>query len=293
MKFSFKTALVLLAAVASLSASAQRGGRTFADADLDFNFVEDRPGRDFDFRNDRGNQRQVKRFELDMYEDVYMEGDVIRLKRMLNNQFPRRNFANFRLKAVVLVAKAGRRGLDAQVVGKQGNKSRYKALPFNGRGTMRNPGNYDRVRFRMQQNLGRGRLQVHFSGAGRAKIKKIIVRAERVRGGGNNRLQYTQIDEFRTEKFFQITQRIRVRQQDVKAIRLSASRNDVDVQQVMVVYGNGDVDYLPGLEGVIYEDNNKTVKLGRRGQTVRRIEIMATSLSPFGSRGKLAVSIGK
>jgi hypothetical protein len=283
MKFSFKTALVVVAAaVMSFSASADRLGRTFDDFDTDF-----------DFREDRGNQGQIKRFELYPDNGPYMEGDVIRLKQMLQDEYPRRNFANFRLKAVVLLAKAGRRGLDAQVVGKRGNKTRYKALPFNGRGSFRNPGNYDRVRFRMDQNLGRGKLQVHFSGMGRGKIQKIIVRAERVRGG-QQRLQYTQVDEFRTEKFFQITQRIRVRQQDVKAIRLSASRNAVDVQSVVVVYANGDRDYLPGLEGAIYKDDSKTVKIGgRRGETVRRIEIMASSLSPFGSRGKLAVSIGK
>lgn len=289
MKFSLKTALVVLAAtVMSLSASADRGGRTFADRS--FNDFD----TDFDFREDRDRGQQVQRFVLDVDQDIFMDGDVLRIKQMLNDQYPNRNFQNFDIKAVVLLAKAGRRGLDAQLVAGPNFKSRYQELPFMGRGSFREPGNFDRVRFRMPQNMGpRGRIQIHFSGAGRGKIKQVVVRAVR-KQRGPQRLQYTQVDEFRTEKFFQITQRIRVRQQDVKAIRLSASKNPVDVASVVVVYANGDRDYLPGLEGIIYENDNKTVKIGgRSGETVRRIEITASSLSPFGSRGKLAVSIGK
>lgn len=285
MKFSVKTTLVILAATfMSLSAIAERGGRGSSS----------RFDNDFQYRDRPGHQQQAQKFVLDVNQDIFMDGDVLKIKQMLNNQYPRRNFRNFDIKAVVLLAKAGRRGLDAQLVVGQNYESYHKELPFMGPGSFRQYGNFDRVRFKVPRNMSsRGRVQVHFSGQGRGKVEKVIVRAVR-KQLPPRRLQFTKIDEFRTEKFFLLTERIRVRQQDVKAIRLSASRNPVDVSSVVVVYANGDTDYLPGLEGIIYENDYKTVKIGgRNGAKVRRIEITAASLSPLGSRGKIAVSIGK
>lgn len=284
MKITLKSAIVVLAAtVMSLSASAQRGGRTFFDSELDFNFREDRPAP----------RQEVKEFPLFVHQDIFMDGDKLFIKQMLNNQYPNRNFNNFQLKAVVLKAKAGRRGLDAQLLVGPRHKSRLKALPFSGPGTLPQPGNFRNVRFQVPENMQNGRVQVEFSGRGRGKVKEVIVRAVRVSGGGQGRLHFTEVDTFRAEKFFEITQRITVRERDIKGIRIEASRNPVDVTSVVVVYGSGDREFLPGLEGAINKNDSKTVRLGRRGQTVRRIEITATSLLPWGPRGELKVSVGK
>lgn len=293
MKITFKTALIVFAAtMMSLSASAQRG-RSLAgvDIDIDFDFVEDRRGP--------APRQQVMEFPLSVQQDIFFHGDKLHIKQMLNNQYPRRNFDNFDFKAVVLVAKAGARGLDAQLLAGPRYKSRPQALTFNGRGSFPQPGNFGRTRFQVPEFNGPrgndGRLQIEFSGQGRGKVKEVIVRAVRKghNGGGQGRLQFTEIETFRTQKFIELTQRIVVRQRDVLGFKLEADRNPVDITSVVVVYGSGDMEHLPSLEGALNKGDSRQVRLGRRGQTVRRIEITATSLLPWGPRGDIKVFVGQ
>lgn len=287
-----KAVVVLAATVMSFSVFAQRGGghrgggfNGGVDVDLDFNFRQ--PAR-----------QQVKRFELRPDQFMYRGQNTLRIMQMLNQEYPRRNFQNFDIKAVVLFAKSARGFGEATLIKGRDYVSSPETIPGN-RYDFRNYGNFHRIALKVPQRAHGRRLQVDLRG--RIKIDRIVVRAVRKghggggHGGGHGRLQYKQVDSFKAEKFIALPQTIRVRERDVQAIKLEADKNPVDITSAVVVYGNGDREHLTELEGPLRDGGQKVAKLGsrRRGETVRRLEITSTSLLPWGSRGVVKVSIGK
>lgn len=284
MKFSMKKAVVVLAAtVMSFSLFAQRGGGiNIGGIDIDFDFRQPAP-------------QQVQRFELWPDQFMYQGQNTLRIMQMLNQEYPRRNFQNFDIKAVVLFAKSAAGRAEATLIKGQGYQSYPETIPGN-RYDFRQPGSFHRIALTVPQYAHGRRLQVDLRG--RIKIDRIVVRAVRKGRPGPGpapRIQYREVDSFKAEKFVALPQTIRVRERDVQAIKLEADKNPVDITSAVIVYGNGDREHLTELEGPLRDGGQKVAKLGSRtrGETVRRLEITSTSLLPWGSRGVVKVFVGK
>ena len=76
----------------------------------------------------------------------------------------------------------------------------------------------------------------------------------------------------------------------MKAIRLSATDANLNIQSVVIVYQNGTHRSLNTLNGTLQENDTKTAifNLG----IVSKVIITASSPNPIGSRAKLLVSAG-
>jgi hypothetical protein len=107
------------------------------------------------------------------------------------------------------------------------------------------------------------------------------------------RVLFTVLEVFKVQKFIETTETINVRVDRVNAIRVSASRNDVEIIEARALLENGNEVYMDRLTGELGEDRSKThVFPAIRGRRVERIVIRATSRQLIGSRGELAVSVG-
>jgi hypothetical protein len=231
-------------------------------------------------------------FHLD-YGGQHLQGqNTLTLKNEMRNQYPGVRLQRFKLKKVVLVAKSKHGGGSAKLlVG--GNSSYEKNVPGHPSEFF---SNYDftRVPFRNPSYASQGRWQIKLRG--NIKVKKVIVKLERIGGGGpsgpGGPLVFTQVDEMKFDKFRYETKDTHVNLNRVKQIRLKARKSSLDIQSVEVEFGNGQVQYIYQLEGGLSEGRTISHNLGST-RNVRKITITATTTGLFGSRGRIQVMVGR
>lgn len=101
------------------------------------------------------------------------------------------------------------------------------------------------------------------------------------------RTTVVQIDTLKADKIIDSSRRYRIHMDGVTALILEGENSIVDVQEVIVVYGNGWGERLYRLEGRIYDRDVKIAGLDMR--FVREIQIRATSPALFGGKGKVKI----
>lgn len=109
-------------------------------------------------------------------------------------------------------------------------------------------------------------------------------------------LDFVQVDKMRPAKFGYTTETIRVRQDNVTAIRLASQEKLIQVSRVTVHYSDGQREELHSLVGSYREGDSMSVRTssGFRGahRDVTAITVTATTQSLDGGAGKLVVEVG-
>lgn len=106
------------------------------------------------------------------------------------------------------------------------------------------------------------------------------------------RVVYQVVDSFQVQKFIEITNTIRVNRPYVKAIKLTANKNSVEIIEARLLLDNGREIFMDGMTGNLSKDRSIIFNLGGfYGENVRSITLRSTS-NLFGSRAELEVAVG-
>lgn len=256
-------------------------------------------GFDFDF-NDRGFDRDRsdrRELSLDLRDQVFRGQQVIPLKQIIRRQYPRLNMRDLTLKRVVLLAKSrGGRGQASLFAG--GETSFSETIPGNPNEFDSNrPRSFYRVALRASQSRRgpQGPWQVNLRGNNKISAIKVVVRGRGGNGGGGRppRVTFQHIDSMRVEKFLSKTKIFSINRDRAAVIKLTASKNTVEVEEVVVRFGNGEVQHIYELEGRVRDGRSKEFRLrSPRGRYIQSIRVTATAGDLFGSRGRISLDLG-
>lgn len=101
------------------------------------------------------------------------------------------------------------------------------------------------------------------------------------------------VDKFQVQKVIETTNTIRVNHPNVKALRLIARGNSVEIIEARALLDNGREVYMDGITGGLGRDRGFTYTFdGPRGQRVRSITLRAVTRNLVGSRADLEVAVG-
>lgn len=107
------------------------------------------------------------------------------------------------------------------------------------------------------------------------------------------RVVFRQVDSFRVHKIIETTKTIRVNLNYVKAIKIKALNNSVELIEARALLDNGREVYMDSITGGIRDGREVIYTFGAaRGQGVRSITIRAVTRSLTGSRADIEVSAG-
>lgn len=101
------------------------------------------------------------------------------------------------------------------------------------------------------------------------------------------------VDKFQVQKIIETSNTIRVNHPNVKAVRLIARGNSVEIVEARALLDNGREVFMDGITGGLGRDRGFTYTFdGLRGQRVRSITVRAVTRNLVGSRADLEVAVG-
>ncbi|MCB0309278.1 MAG: hypothetical protein KDD50_05235 [Bdellovibrionales bacterium] len=249
-----------------------------------------------DLRDNFGPRDQSERFIIDMRDEVYRGRSTVGLKALIQRQYGRVNLEDMELQGVQLMAKsAAGRGSAALYVG---GRYQDQATIDGRRGDFENDArwtfNPSNLRsFERGDRQGRWELELN----GNVKIRQIIVMANELRDRrpepgrpGPGRPQpgaYVRLKEIKADKGAGETRSENVRLDNVQTLRITGLHNTVEVEDFVVVYGNGQRERLSELTGYVRDGEVLAVSLN--GRNVISYTISCRSPGLFDSEGKIEI----
>ncbi len=232
------------------------------------------------------------RLVLDYDDQHYRGQNTLFLKRKARQQHPGVSLRDKELISVRLVAKSRfGRGQATLTVGQTDS---YPETVGGNPDEFDNPRPYtfDRIRFNNPANSSQGRWQIQLRG--NFKIRKVVLLIEDDYYG-----QFEEVETYRLTKPVFFTQEIQMNYFGrVKALKLKSLRGIAQVAIVEVIFGNGRVRRLSGLEGTLTRRQGKDITFrAPRGRNIRKIFITAKAdrqggggpVTPGGGRGAIQV----
>lgn len=236
-----------------------------------------------------------KKIVLKMFDDHLQGQNSISIKRELREQFPNLQLRRFTLDNVVLVAKSrkGQGKAKLEVNGTTSFIHQIDGYPSEFQDS--DAYTFDRIKIINPAYNSRGQWNLHLKG--NLKVRKVVVNLNRVSGQDDfeptPRIRFTEVGKLQFSKIYGETQRIRIAEDNVKVIKLEAKRSAIRVQDVEVVFTNGNTKFLSELEGVIFNGDTKEIRFNKV-RDVRALRITAVARrTEFGGSGVLKVSVGQ
>lgn len=309
MKFSVNTVLVgFLLAAFSLPSYAQSRRDPGRDPGRDSGRERRRPPAD-------RNHGRLETLVLNLGDQVFFDrgdsrrgsnpaGAEIKLKALLQQQYPSLNLANKELVEVRMMAKSAQgRGvaellLDGQVADRKnvgiftgrGSRSLREAFDVGG------PATFDQVVLSPGYTESARTWQIDL--AGMIKVRAIEVIFESSRDGrddsrppGRDRVEDVLLGSMRPEQIIMQTKHFSVNQADVLEVSLRGLRRETFVESVEVQYRRGPSEFLRELTGELSEGEVKTAGLRNRGE-ITAIVVRAQSVQLFRGEGQIDVLLG-
>lgn len=252
-------------------------------------------------------QAQTQRISLNIQSE-FQAGDIVRLKQEIQRQ-GRIDLNRFDLESVTVLAKSFQgRGVIALQVGRDQSRSGF--IPGNPR-DFRDPypSTFTPVYLQAQRGQDQGNWLLSFQG--RIYVQNITVnlRPSAYRPtpptnrpppwpgnpfpAPNPPIQFTSQGEFRLEKFIESSRSYRVRENNVKVIRIQALKNDANISQARAVLSNGQEIFLDSLTGHLKEGRVAQFAFPSfNGVNVQSVYFSGTTSSLVGSRADLKVEVG-
>lgn len=244
------------------------------------------------------------------FGDRHLQGEnTIFLKQDLKDQFPGLKLNRLSLDKIRVVAKSkqGQGKAKLQV----GNEETFIYQIGGDPGSFSSslPASFDRVDINRPGYDSEGVWQLHLKG--NIVLRKVVVFFEEESsfptptpgpghqdggwghdddswGNDSSSLSFFSVDSVYVDRF-ETTEKITIRERDVKAIRLRSERGTIRVVEAVVTFAGGETKNLFELEGTIFEEDTKVIRFPRAkdvvGLTLRTISRSS------GRLGKLDISV--
>lgn len=238
------------------------------------------------------------------FGDQHLQGEnTLFLKQELKAQFPGIKLNRLRLERVRLVAKSKQgQGLAKLQVGSESTFAyTVGGSPSSFLSTL--PASFDRIDINRPGYDSEGVWQVHLKG--NIIVRKVVMFFEEDAhapipdhgsddwgsddwGSNQGSLKFSSVDSVYVDRF-ESSERVAIRERDVKAIRLSSERGTIRVVEAVATFADGTTQNLFELEGTFFEGDDKTIRfVGRKDVLALRLTTIARS---SGRLGKLDIAV--
>ncbi len=246
-------------------------------------------------------QAMDQRLDLEFRDQVFQGENTLMLKKEIQAQFPELKLARYTLEKVRLVAKSKMgKGQARLQVGQEvtfdypvaGSPAMFDSI---------HPSSYQAIDFNRPGFDAEGVWQIHLKGNIRVK-KVMLLLSEKTdsswpdadddwgndHGSDHGVLNFESVDTLFVDRF-ETSERVSIRENDVKAIRLTSMRGTIRIIEAVATFVDGTRMSLLELEGSLFEGDSKTMRFAGRKDL---LGLTLTTISRTGSRlGKLDIAV--
>lgn len=244
-----------------------------------------------------GAQALTQNVSLDLNNQVIRGENFVPLKRMMRTQLGPQAVRGWTVTDVEVEAKS-KRGMGEISLQVGHNESMVQTIP----GT---PEQFDsnstgfttlslKAPYSYRGDEGRGPIRLNTYGVIKLDDVKVKLKKNVEYDFSNTRgMRFSRVKEFKAQKVIGSSKTMHVNG-NLRAIKLVGTKKKVHVSEVKITYMNGMQIIVDELDGKLKEGRMKSFALrGPLSRGIKKVEVSATTLSLFGSRGRIAVELAR